>query len=163
MAVDLTFPERAVRSFVLAADARKISPRHVRDVIKYSDVDVMPIMKFLKHDDPWVRKCAVQVIGARGNKRKLIEMTMDEDDRYVLIEICNQLTNTKEGLEDTVALLVDEDVLIREAAINMFRRAGRADCLMTMLFDKDDEVVNRARRYMREMDERRGRVSTPEE
>jgi len=51
-------------------------------------------------------------------------------------------------------LLQSENPVIREEAITMFRRSGRADCLFGLLFDDDDGLVSRVKRYIEEADEK---------
>ena len=146
------FPVRAVRAFVAAAIENKVGPRHVRDVIKYDKVDVTSIEPFLKNEDAWVRKCAAEVIAKRGNLRLLVDAAKVEQDKSVLMTMIEGLSKQKEGLEEIVNLLESDDKAIRSDVIQMFRRAGRADCLFGLAFSDDDALVTRIKRYIEEQD-----------
>jgi len=155
MVKDLLYGQRAVSNFCIAAERGKLSPRHVRDILRHKsrDIDIEPIVPLLQSDDPWIRKCVAQIVGAfGGNQKSLIEAAKCEDDRDVLLELLKQLVSTKEGLEEMVYLLESEDKAVKQSGIDMFRKAGRADCLMGLLFDDDDELVSRIKRYMNEQD-----------
>jgi len=153
MAKDFWFTERAVKAFTQAADNGELSPRHVRDVIRYKtlNIDETLFEPYLKSSNDWVRRCTAQVLGEIGsNLKPLIEAAKIEQNKSTLIEILKQLMKSREGLEELVYLLESKDTAIKEQAIGMFRRAGRSDCLMTLLFDDDDSMVSRIKRYMDE-------------
>ena len=152
MALDLFFPRRSVAAFVTAANDNKVGPRHVSDVLKYKDVDVTTIEPFLKSDNAWVRRCASQVIAVKGNRKLLIDAAKVEQDKSVLMTMIEGLVRQKEGLEDLIALLESEDQVIRAEMIQMFRRAGRAECLFGLAFSDDDALVSRVKKYMEEQD-----------
>jgi hypothetical protein len=152
LALDLHFPKRAVQTFVDAARAGKLGPRHISDITRYEDVDVSPIEIFLFDVDPWVRQCAAKVISARGDKKKLVEVAKNEKDKMVLMTVIEGLTHQKEGLEDLAHMLSDKDSSIVNDVIQMFRRAGRTDCLLALAFSNDDAVVARVKKYMEDQD-----------
>ena len=55
-----------------------------------------------------------------------------------------------DGIEILAELLNNENPFVKEAVVRMFRRIKRSDCLFPLLFDKDDSVVNRIKRYIHE-------------
>lgn len=156
MVYDGLFQDRAVESFLEAAKENRLSPRHLNDILKYKDrgVDVTPIEPLLLSEEAWVRKLAAKVIGKVGNVEKVIEAAKIEKDKSVLLEMLQQIVETKQGLEQLVYMIdCNTDTAIRTAAINMFKRVGRADCLTSLLFDKDDDLVNRIKIWMEQFDE----------
>jgi hypothetical protein len=152
LALDLFFPKRAVNAFVEAAKSGKLGPRSITDVLKYDQVDVSPIEPFLSDPDPWIRQCAAKVVAARGDKKKLVEAAKVERDKAVLLAIIESLTKQKEGLEDLAHMLSSEDPAIVNDVIQMFRRAGRSDCLLALAFSNDDALVARVKKYMEDQD-----------
>jgi hypothetical protein len=152
LALDLMFPTRAVQAFVAAAGQGRLGPRHISDVLKYDKVDVAPIEPLLKSADPWIRQCAAKVVAARGNRSLLLEAAKVEGDKNVLMLMLDGLTQMKEGLEELAHMLSNEDPAIANDVIQMFRRAGRSDCLLALAFSSDDALVARVKRYMEEQD-----------
>jgi hypothetical protein len=150
MAIDLTFPERAVKSFIIAAKSRRISPRHVNDILKYEHVDVTDVVPFLNDTDDWIRRAAVKIIGRKGDKSLLVGMINTETNRTIIIDICNELMKSKDDFINLVSYLDSEDIIIKETVITLFKKAKRTDCLMSLLFDKDEALVERIRNYMKE-------------
>jgi len=147
------FPKRAVEMFYWAAKEKRLSPRHVKNVLKYKRVvDVSCLIPFLRSEDGWTRRCAAQAIGGAGRFGEIIKVAADETEKETLLAMLRVLFKSREGIEELVAFLNSEDQIVRETTIQMFRRAGRADCLMTLLFDTNDETVERVRGYMREQD-----------
>ena len=51
------------------------------------------------------------------------------------------------------------DLIIRDSCIEMFRRLKMADCLFPLIFDKDDTLVQRIKRYL-ENEERQNSKAT---
>ena len=68
----------------------------------------------------------------------------------ILLSIVNAFTERPDGIEKVVALLESEDEMVFEETIDMFRRAGRADCLFGLVFHQDRELVERVKRYINE-------------
>lgn len=125
-----------------------VSARHINDILRYDDVDVTPIEPFLKSPNAHVRRCAAEIVGIRGDATLLRDAALVETNKHVLLTMLDHVWRCPEGLEDFVGLLSHEDSVIRQATISMYRRAGRADCLMSLLFDKDDDLVFRVKAYM---------------
>lgn len=151
--IDLRFPERVVNAFVEAASKGVVSPLYVKQILKHKKkkLDVTPIEPLLKNENSFTRKMAARIIGQMGDIKKIVELAKDEDDRNVLFEIIEQLSNRREDIvEDLVFLLDNDDKATRQLVISMFRRAGRPDCLMNLLFDNDDELVQKVKCWMEE-------------
>lgn len=75
---------------------------------------------------------------------------MDEEDSDVLLGVLRVLCRQREGREELVGLLSSTDPAVKCEAIQMFRRAGRLDCLVGLLFEDDDRLVGAVKRYMEE-------------
>ena len=127
-----------------------VSARHVNDIMKYDDVDVSPIEPFLSSTNANVRRRATEIIGIRGDVSLLRDAALVEKNKDVLLMMLDHVWRCPTGLEDFVGLLSHEDSAIRQGAVTMYRRAGRADCLISMLFDKDDDLVFRVKKYMKD-------------
>jgi hypothetical protein len=148
----MNYAQRAVLACVGAMKIGAVSPMHIKNVLKCTKVDVSPIEQFLESEKDFIRKYAVEIIGQRGNSSLLIDLALVEKDKNVLLAIMKQLAGSRESLEKMVGLLNSEDSLIKTSAIQMFRRANRADCLFPLLFDDDDGLVERIRKYIEEED-----------
>jgi len=144
------FPKRAVRACVEAMSDGRLRSSLVNDVLKYSNVDVTPIEQFLSSRDEIIRLNAVRIIGQRGDVSKLVDMALVEQNVTVVSEILRYVSRSPEKVDRLVELLVAQDSVVREQAIQMFRRAGRSDCMLPLLFDGDDSLVSRVKRYMEE-------------
>jgi len=148
MAIDRLFAKRAVSIFLQSAGDGTLSPRHVTAVIRNEKCDVTEIEPLIDHEDEWIRRCAIKVVGKRGDVRLLIERTLIEKDKTVLLELLEQVITERDSLESLVGLLDSSDEAIRNDTIEMFKRANRADCLFPLVFSKDDELVTRIKGYI---------------
>ena len=147
------FAERAIDSCVQAMESGTISERHVRDVLRCKRVNVQVLSRYLKSDYSMVRRMAARIIGGKGGHIGcVLDAAMKEKEKDVLIEMLSAVSKRGEGLEALERLLSHEDFVIREEAISMFRRAGRAELLFPLLFDEDDFVVQRIKRYINEQE-----------
>ena len=146
------FEEIAIANYLKAIESKKLSPRHVKDVIRWcrKREHLNEIEDSLKSEDNWVRKCLVEILGKIGNKKVIIEHAKKEQDKLVLFEMLKTLVSCKDGLEELVELLNSEDHVVKETVIQMFRRAGRSDCLFALIFSGDLELANRVKEYIRE-------------
>lgn len=144
----MNFAERAVKACVEAMEKGISSQRHVRDVLRYKDADVTPIERFLVHVDPMIRMMATEVIGAKGNIAILVSAAIKEEDRSVLLNMMKSINRKSGGVESLVLLLSSPDLIVKNACIDMFKRLGMADCLFPLIFDKDDALVQRIKRYL---------------
>jgi len=146
------FPDRAVTACVEAMQSGRIAPRYVRDVLKYKGVDVTSIEPFLNDSTPVIRIAAIQIVAKLGNKDKIIDLLKTEEDKTVLATAIRCLTGKTDSkrIEEITNLLNNESSVIRNQVIEMYRQSGRADCLVGLLFDNDDDLVNRIKRYLEE-------------
>jgi len=146
----MTFPERAVESCRNAMSRGRVSQRHIRDVLKFDDIDVSSLESFLNSDNEFVRRGAIQIVGAHGDMTKLVALAKVEKDRSMLMQIIDAFMERPDGVEKIVDLLELDDDMVFENTIDMFRRVGRADCLFGLVFSRDRELVERIKRYINE-------------
>ena len=125
----------------------RVSETHVRDVLKRSR-DGARFVKFLRHEDVMVRSAAARIVAWKGPLEQLALAALEESDRGLLLDIMKLLAWKKQHVEMLSGYLNSEDDVIKEAAVEMFRRAGKTEYLFPMVFDKDDEKVERIKRYM---------------
>ena len=146
----LTFPEKAVMVCCAAMRSGTVRPFHIRRVIQYEKVDVSPIRRFLKKEHPeYVRRAAVKIIGEKGDATELIDVALNDPCRVVVLEALSHLHRVAEKLEGVAELLNSEDEMIKEAAMQLFRRANRGDCLYILLFEEDKHMVRRVHRAIK--------------
>ena len=150
----MNFADRAVQMCVRDMEAGMSDELHVQDVLKCKKVDVSPIEKFLISSCASVRWSAARIIGEKGNVGLLLKVAQAEDDPFILAAIMKLLGKRKtEGIEVLARLLESEDFRLKEAAIQMFRDAERTDPLFPLLFDSDDVMVHRIKRYLNEQEQ----------
>jgi len=149
------FTERVVESCVRDFSKGCSDELKVQDILRCKKVDVSPIEKFLDHKDYSIKLSAIRIIGEKGDINILKEKAIAEENDLLLVEMLKWLGKRKaEGLEVFTDLLKGDNNLLREAAIQMFRDAGKSDLLFPMLFDKSDTMVNRTKRYLDEQKEK---------
>jgi|ETNvirnome_2_300_1030623.scaffolds.fasta_scaffold25983_2 hypothetical protein len=149
----MTYPERAVNACVAAMEKEKVSGTQVQAVLKYEDVDVSKIEPFLSSENYQVRRFVIQIVGRKGNPEKLVARAKIEKDKELLKLILSELGKGGfKEVEGLAFLLRADSQEVREAAIQMFRKAD-ADELFPFLFDKNDETVARVKRYIHEQEE----------
>jgi len=144
-----SFPERAVLACCNSMSSGKISTRLVNNVIKYAGVDVSSLEMFLTSDDYFIRKAAVEIIGKSGNKEKLVEVIESETERQILLIAVKAIGKDGDKLEEIVSVLENTDPLIRYQVIDIYKKSGKSDCLISLLFDDDDSLVERIKGYMK--------------
>lgn len=144
----MRFPERAVMTCVAYLKVGRVSERCIRDVLKYKEVDVSPIVSFLSHSDPLVRQAAVRIIGERGDTNLLVPIVKNESDKLVLSEAMKALGKRGKGLSELVGMLETSDSILKQEAIAMFRKSGEVDCLFSLLFDKDLRIAEQVKGYL---------------
>ena len=150
------FAERAVRACDEAMANGVVTERHARDILKCDHVDVSVIEKHFQSTDSTVRMLAASIIGQKGKSiESLLNAAMCEKNVSVLLAMLTELGKRKDGVEKLRQFINEDDVIIRDAAIDMFRRAGKPNSLFPLLFDKDDLVVQRIKRYL---DEQKGQT-----
>jgi len=148
----MRFPERAVKNCVKAIEENRLGRRHVSDVLRYDDINIESIEKFLFHKDAFVRKSVAEIITLKsGNVEKLIELAKVEKEKYVLIILLKYLIGEKH-IEKLADFLCSKTPAIRGKAIEMFRRSKRADCLLPLIFEEDECFVQKIKKYIEEID-----------
>ena len=155
----MDFAKRAVNAFTKAMSVSMIDESLIQDILKCKRVDVTSIEPFLASPSYNVRQAAARVIGEKGNLDVLLKAAFKEEEPFVLNEMMKWLGKRKaEGLEILEGLLRSDDTLVREAAIHMFRKA-KPDQLFPMLFDEDDNTVQRIKRYFDEQERQNRQAS----
>ena len=144
----MRFPERAVLTCVANLKVGRVSERCIRDVLKYNDVDVTPVIPFLAHTDPMVRQAAVRIIGEKGDINLLVDVVKKESNKHVLSEAMKALGKRGKGLGELVGILETSDSLLKQEAISMFRKSGEVDHLFALLFDEDLRIVEQVKEYL---------------
>jgi len=143
--------DRAVELCVKAMECRHISPFIVNNVLRCKNVDVSPVERFLWDSDDMVRMFAVKVIGEKSKDLSvLIEVAKHEENKEILVRILRYVSRQKESLQELADLLHSEDRVLREEAIQIFRKAHCAECLFPLLFEDDDRLVKQIKRYIQE-------------
>lgn len=142
------FAERAVIACEKAMQMGIADESLVHSVLKRKYVDVQRLEPFLYSQDTMVRRKAAEIISKRGRAELVIEAALKEQDKIVLIDMLKFLGSEVQGIEALDKLLRDGDSFVREAAISMFRRVGKADILFPLIFDGDSSLVNRIKRYL---------------
>lgn len=142
--------EKIVKSCSDAMMSGAVSYYHIRRIIRYKKIDVTSIEKYLYSDNRDIRDAAVQIIGAKGNVEKLVDILLNEDDRIIIMRIIDSFGRHPEKVDKLVELLNSEDQVVFEKTIELFRKVGREDCLFGLLFSSDDSIVNRIKGYIDE-------------
>lgn len=145
------FAERAVMACDKAMTNGTLSERHVRDVLRNKKVDVQPLARHISSENLFVRMAVARIIGQKGDVESILDDLITEEDPEVLRQfLCAIGTRGGDSVRALERMISSEDQLVREEAISMLRRSGRADSLLPLLFDRDDSLVNRAKRYINE-------------
>ena len=142
------FAERAVAACERAMSKGISDEGLVHDVLTRKHVDVRRIEPFLASPDTMIRRKAAEIVSKRGRTELVLEAALKEEDRTVLLEMLRYLSEETQGIEALDKLLRDKDTFIREAAISMFRRVGKTDVLFPLIFDSDNSLVERIKRYL---------------
>jgi hypothetical protein len=95
---------------------------------------------------------AARIVGGKGDVKCLLDAAMREKDPMVLRKIFHILGKHSEGARALEQMVNSDDDLVREEVISMLRRSGNAESLFPLLFDKDDALVNRIKRYIHEQE-----------
>ena len=144
------FDLRAVNACLNAMESGVICERHMRDVLKCRDVDASKFEKFLSYEDRMIRMGAFRIVARHGDILKLVEAALKEEDRATLVDMMILIGDTGKGLYEIGSMLSNDDEMVRDEAIELLRRTGQADSLLPLIFDKDDILVERIKRYMNE-------------
>ncbi len=150
------FPSRAVEACCRDWSSGKVDEGHIRDVLKCKNVDVHGIEEFLNESHSSdVRWAAARVLMEKGQTREVVTAAMLSQDRESILALLSLIGKHKVGLEALSGLITSEDTMVRDAAVEMFRRAGNVDVIFPLIFDRDDCVVKRIKRYINEAGQHR--------
>jgi len=127
--------------------------RHIRDVLKCREVHTLRFEQFLDSDDRMVRIGAARIIAAHGDVSVIVKALPHEEDRSVLLDMLMLIGDTGTGFDDLGVMLSSDDDVIRDEAIEVLRRTGKADALLPLIFERDDILVERIKRYMNEQED----------
>lgn len=128
-----------------------VDESNVRDVLRCGFGDIRCLEKFIESDYPSeIRIASARVISLHGNFQKIVDVALVEKDKETLFEFLCILGGNGNCVEALRGLLDSSDTLVRDAAIDMFRRAGKAERLLPLIFEKDSNMVKRIKRYINE-------------
>lgn len=142
----MSFSERAVDACAKAMRGGRVSERHVINVLRYDDADVTSLAVFLSHPEEMIRRMCIRIFGERRLYKYLIScLTDDHPFRMTEAEIMEIMTylgkSSGKDIDVLIHWLKSENMIIREDAIDMFHNASRDDCLLPLVFTKDDECL----------------------
>ena len=138
-----------------AMESGRVSDRHVRDVLKSRSVDGSVFVGMLSDKEAMVRRFAARIVAEKGPVGELVKAAMKEEDRSLLLDMLQMLGRKGAGVEALESMLRSEDGVLRDAAVDMFRRAGKPEFLFPLVFSEDDAVSARIKRYLDEKGEGR--------
>ncbi len=149
------FANRAVEVCLRDWSVGRVDEGHIRDVLKCRNVDVNGMEEFLneKHP-PEIRWAAARVLMDKGQAKEVVAAAMLSQDRESILALLSLMGRNKQGIEVLEGLVSSEDTMIRDAAVEMFRKAGKVDAIFPLIFDRDDIVVKRIKRYIDEAGQR---------
>lgn len=157
------FSERAVEACRRDWLSGVVDENHVRDVLKSKKADVSGLEEFLgesySHEIRWA---AARILSEMGRISEVVSAALLSKDRESIFGMLSILGKSNVGLDALECLLSSEDTMVRDAAIDMFRKAGQEEILFSLVFDKDDSVVKRIKRYIDEAGQRRQTCSSRE-
>jgi NAD(P)-dependent dehydrogenase (short-subunit alcohol dehydrogenase family) len=150
----MTFPERSVETCLRDWASGVVVETHIRDVLKCRQVDVSAVEPFVRSPEVEIRKAAARILAEKGRVDLVVIATGQEEDSevqyYLLQLLCRPVERQRVTLEALEKLIASENTMIRDAAVEMFRRAGQVEALFPLIFSDDDNVVKRIKRYINE-------------
>lgn len=145
------FANRAVEACVRDWSSGRVDEGNIRNLLKCRDVNVSGMEEFLRESYPSeVRWAAARVLMEKGQTKEVVAAAMISQDRESILALLSLLGKNKIGIDALDGLISSEDTMIRDAAVEMFRRAGKVDVIFPLIFDRDDNVVKRIKRYINE-------------
>lgn len=147
------YQERAVEACRRDLASGRVDENHIRDVLRSRITDASWAWEYTNAYHPVeLRIAAARVIIEKdqGGVKRVMDMVLAEQERETLIELLRILGKKGGGLEALENLVSSEDTMVRDAAVDMFRRAGKVDALFLLIFNEDDMVVKRIKRYIDE-------------
>jgi len=147
------FADRAIEACRRDWFDHRVDENHVRDVLKSRISEALWAFEYTEDYYPSeVRVAAARVLVEKdeGGIGQVSNMALREKERETLIEFLRILGKKGAGLDTLEGMVSSEDTMIRDAAVEMFRRTGKVDAIFPLIFDKDDIVVKRIKRYIDE-------------
>jgi hypothetical protein len=102
-----------------------------------------------------VRLASARVLASAGDFKKIIEVSLLEQDKTMLCELIGIIGGKGDGVEALYGLLESQDTILRDSVIDMFRRTGKSDQLVSLLFGSDEKLIKRIKRYINEQGQNR--------
>ena len=151
----MSFASRALEICRRDWASGRIDEGHVRDLLRCRNVNVDGMEEFLHESYPSdVRWSAARVLMEKGQTKEVVAAAMLSQDRESVLALLSLMAKHKVGLDTLESLVSSRDTMIRDAAVEMFRRAGKVDAIFPLIFDGDDAVVQRIKRYINEAGQR---------
>ena len=149
------FAERAVEACERDWLSGTVDENHIRNVMKCGFVDVQVLEKFLDrayaHEIRW---SAARILSEKGRIKEVVKAALLSEDRESILGLLGILGKSGAGLDELEKLLSSNDTMVRDAAVDMFRRAGNVSVLFPLIFDEDDAVVKRIKRYFEAVEQK---------
>ena len=156
---------RAIRALMRRFERGETDQGVVNGILRINGlIDVSCFERFLVGGcSAWVRADAARVIVAKGDPNVVIEAARHEKNIAVVSKMLEALGKCGKGELSDLAFLLnqDESVVVKDAAIKMFKDAGREDCLMPLLLSMSRDEVQIAKRCMNEQNRRNRAHSDP--
>ena len=146
----MDFRDRAVEKCRKDFDIGVVQETHVRAVLGCVGPDVSCMTVFLHSEMPEIRMAASRIIASKGRAEDVVVALMSEENITNVFEMLKVVGQRGEGVEMLEGMLDTDDMLVRDSVMDMFRKAGKASSLFPLVFDKDDKVVRRVKRYIDE-------------
>lgn len=146
----MVFAERSIRRCEELFSSGTVVELVVCNILRCENIDVTRLEPFLYSLNTEVRLAAVRIIGEKGSIEALLNAAIKESDDRILIEMMKYLGIRRGGVDALDRLLRDENSIIREEAISMFRRAGETEKLFPLIFDENNAIVQRIKGYLDE-------------
>jgi hypothetical protein len=147
----VVFGSRAVEACIRDWSSGTVDEGNIRNLLKCRDVNVTGMEEYLSKSHPSeVRWAAARVLMEKGQAKEVVAAAMLSQDRESILSLLSLLGKNKVGIDALESLISSEDTMVRDAAIEMFRRAGKVDVIFPLIFDSDDGVVKRIKRYINE-------------
>lgn len=142
--------QRAVDSCLRAAADGRLTPAHIQMVLECEGVDLSAFSRFLEEGTSDMVRCLVADIVAKYEPGLVVETAAREAGNPRLFNaMCKALAMVGfKEVEPLVPILRGEDVVAPNRVLRLFVEVGRADLLFPLVFDGDERMVERVKRYL---------------
>lgn len=142
------YADRALKTLLYGLKEGNVKEIHVKNCLKCR-VETQGIEPYLFSNNYGERRAAFSVVSKWGDDiNKMFGRMLVEKDSGLLLTAMRHLSEREINLEPLVEFLYSEDHAIKEAAIQMFRKTGQEEEMFGLLFDDDESLANRVKRYM---------------